>query len=725
MKQILQNFRTGQTSVFGVPTPQCRSGTILIQTRRSLISAGTERMLVEFGQASLLQKARSHPEKVRQVLEKVRTDGLMTTLDAVRNKLDQPLSLGYCNTGIVVEVDAGVEGFSVGDRVVSNGSHSEVVCVPKNLCARIPDGVTDDEATFAVPGAIALQGIRLLDPTLGERIAVFGLGLLGLLAVQILRANGCQVLGVDFDKDRLALARQCGAQVVDLGTGRDPVAAGFAFSFGKGMDGVLITASAESNEVIHQAAQMSRKRGRIILVGMVGLHLDRSDFYEKELSFQVSCSYGPGRYDPNYEDKGQDYPFGLVRWTEQRNLEAVIQLMADGELEVKPLITHQVPQAQAEDAYRLLTEVPTALGILLTYPEVCLELNRTVKISGSKLDHVRHSISGNHSSNTDIVVGVIGAGNFTTGVLLPALKKTPVRLQAIASTSGTSAAVAARKFGFREATSDYHSLIEDPNINAIIITTRHNTHAHLAMEALQAGKHVFVEKPLALNREELIALAQTLNQAPGLHLMVGFNRRFAPLALHIKGLLERRTQPLNLQYTINAGAIPTDHWTQDSEVGGGRIIGEGCHFVDFLRFLVGYSITGIEARMMGAAPSVEIRDDKMILLLEFADGSLGTIHYLANGSKKFPKERVEVFGDGRVLVLDNFRELKAYGWPGFRRRRLWRQDKGHADEIAAFVERVSNGGEPLIPWTELEEVTLATFAAVERAHEPTKQLHCQ
>lgn len=672
-------------------------------------------MLVEFGQANLFQKARSQPERVRQALDKVYADGLFPTLDAVRNKLDQPLSLGYCNAGVVIEAGTGVTSFSVGDRVASNGSHAEAVSVPEKLCARIPDGVSDDEATFTVPGAVALQGIRLLNPTLGERIAVLGLGLLGLLALQLLRANGCQVLGLDYNKGRLALARQLGAQVVDLSADEDPVAAGLAFSQGRGVDGVLITASTKSNEVLHQAAQMSRKRGRIVLVGTAGLHLERADFYEKELSFQVSCSYGPGRYDPGYEEKGQDYPFGLVRWTEQRNFEAVLQLIADGKLDVKPLLTHRVPQTQTEEAYRLLVEDPTALGILLTYPEAHPELNRTIQVSSIKPYRPIVSIS-------DLTVGVIGAGNFATGVLLPALSKTPVRLQSIASAGGTSAAIAARKFGFCEATTDYHSLLEIPQINTIVITTRHNTHARLVMEALQAGKHVFVEKPLALYREELVAVGQVLSQMPGLHLMVGFNRRFAPLALQMKALVEKRIQPLSLVYTVNAGAIPADHWTQDLEVGGGRLIGEGCHFVDFLRFLVGHPITGVEARKMGKALGVEIREDKMTILLEFADGSLGTIHYLANGSKKYPKERVEVFGEGRVLVLDNFRSLQGYGWPGFKCKRLWRQDKGHTAEIAAFVERVANGGKPLIPWAELEEVALATFAAVERAKEPAKQL---
>jgi len=706
MQQILQNLKTGTTEVVHVPSPCVAPGQLLIRTCASLISAGTERMLVEFGQANLLEKARSQPERVRQVLDKVRTDGLLPTLEAVRNKLDQPLSLGYCNAGVLLEIGSGVEGFAVGDRVASNGPHAEVVCVPHNLCAHIPDSVSDDDAAFTVPGAIALQGIRLLSPTLGERIVVSGLGLLGLLAVQILVANGCQVLGLDYSRERLALARQFGAQVIDLSTGEEPIAAGLAFSHGLGVDGVLITASTKSDAPVHQAAQMSRKRGRIVLVGVVGLNLQRVDFYEKELTFQLSCSYGPGRYDPAYEAQGHDYPVGFVRWTEQRNFEAVLQLMADGKLVVKPLISHRVPQAQAREAYRLLTDDSSALGILLTYPETAPDLRRSVVVTEKRATRPPQS--------TTPVVGIIGAGHFTTGVLLPALAKTSAQRKAIASAGGASAAIAARKFGFQEATSDYQSLLDDPEINTVFITTRHNVHARMVVEALQAGKHVFVEKPLALNREELAAIGQALTQPPGRHLTVGFNRRFAPLAVRMKGLLERRTQPLSLVYTVNAGAISADHWTQDPTVGGGRIIGEGCHFIDFLRYLVGHPITSVEARMMGEAPGLSVRDDKIMLLLSFTDGSLGAVHYLANGSKQFPKERLEVFSQGRVLALDNFRSLRGYGWPHLRRTRTWRQDKGHMAEVATFIERVAQGGAPLISWAELEEVTLATFAAVER-----------
>jgi predicted dehydrogenase/threonine dehydrogenase-like Zn-dependent dehydrogenase len=698
------------------PAASCQPGNLLVATRRSLISAGTGRILVEFSQANLVAKARSQPDRVRQVLDKIRTDGLLPTLEAVFARLDQPLSLGYCNSGVVLEVGQGVTGFSVGDRVVSNGPHAEVVCVPKNLCARIPDGVGDDEAAFTVLAAVGLQGIRLADPKLGENVAVLGLGLVGLMTVQILVANGCHVLGTDFDRQKLALARQFGAETVDLNAGTDPVAVAEAFSGGHGVDAVLITASTDSSEPVHQAARMSRKRGRIVLVGVTGLELSRDDFYEKELTFQVSCSYGPGRYDRAYEQKGRDYPYGFVRWTEQRNFQAVLNLMAERKLDAKPLISHRFPIEEAAEAYDLLTKDRSALGMLLTYPERETDdlLNRTIRTAS----YVQPS-----SPLSQAVVGVIGAGNFASRVLLPALSKTSASLKTVASATGVSATHAAGKFGFEEATSDYRVMLDDSEINTIFIATRHNLHARIVTEALEAGKHVFVEKPLALNREELLGVKKALEQADGCQLMVGFNRRFSPLTAKMKSLLASRAQPLSVVYTVNAGRIPADHWTQDPGVGGGRIIGEGCHFVDLIRHLVDEPIVGVESRMMGDAPGVAVAEDKMTILLEFADGSTGAIHYLANGSRRFPKERVEVFGESRVLVLDNFRRLRGYGWKGFGQKRLWwGQDKGHDAEIEAFIERVRKGGERLIPWRELEEVTLATFAAVKRAREPARAL---
>jgi predicted dehydrogenase len=712
MKQILQNLKSGKIELADVPAPVCRPGQLLIATRRSLISAGTERMLVEFGQASLLAKARQQPERVVQVLNKMRTDGLLPTLEAVFARLDQPLPLGYCNAGVVLEVGQGMSGFSVGARVVSNGPHAELVCMPGNLCASIPAGVSDDQAAFTVLASVALQGIRLAAPTLGENVAIIGMGLIGLMAAQMLLANGCRVLGIDLDPGRLALARSLGVETADLSTGVDPVVAGMAFSGSRGVDAVLITASTKSSDPVHQAAQMSRKRGRIVLVGVTGLELSRADFYEKELTFQVSCSYGPGRYDEAYEQGGHDYPFGFVRWTEQRNFEAVLGLMASGRLDVKPLISRHMPHGQAAEAYRLLLDDRLLLGVLLTYPESGVDLSRTVKIpSGAP---------GSPSLAKNPVVGVIGAGNFATSILFPALKKTGAALKSIASGNDTTAAVAARRFGFQQATSDYRTLLEDAEINTVFIATRHNLHARLVVEALQAGKHVFVEKPLALNRTELDTILEAWQLTQEQLLMVGFNRRFSPLIVRMRQLLASRSQPVSAIYTVNAGAIPPDNWTQDPRIGGGRIIGEGCHFIDLLRHLVGHPLAGLEARSMGAVSGVAARQDKMTILLEYADGSTGAVHYLANGSKSFPKERVEVFSEGRVLALDNFRSLRAYGWKGFKNMSLSRQDKGHNAEIAAYIARVAAGGEPLIPVPELVEATLASFRAVERAGEPPR-----
>jgi predicted dehydrogenase len=712
MNQVFQNLKSGTTELAQVPAPQCRPGHLLIATRRSLISAGTERMLVEFGQANLLAKARSQPERVRQVLDKVRTDGLLPTLETVFARLDEPMPLGYCNAGLVLEVGRGVVGYCVGDRVASNGPHAEIVAVPANLCARIPDGVSDDAAAFTVLGAVALQGIRLAAPTLGESVAVIGLGLVGLMAVQLLRANGCRVLGIDMNPARLALARQFGAETVDLAQGADFVAAGLAFSGGPGVDAVLITASTPSSDPVHQAAQMSRKRGRIVLIGVTGLELSRADFYEKELTFQVSCSYGPGRYDPAYENQGHDYPLGFVRWTEQRNFEAVLQLMAEGNLDVQPLISHRIPLDEAPRAYRLLTEDRSALGIVLTYPGETPDLSRTIPVVPAVTRHVEGKV----------VIGVVGAGNYASLVLLPALARTPALLRAIASGAGMTAAHAARKFGFEQASSDYRILFDDPALDTVFIATPHSSHARMVIEALQAGKHVFVEKPLALNRSDLAAVQEAYAKANGCQLMVGYNRRFSPLTAQLKKRLESRSEPLSLIYTVNAGAIPADHWTQDPSVGGGRIIGEACHFIDLLRFLVEAPIVAVQAAMLGDHPGLSVRQDKMTIMLQFADGSTGAVHYLANGSKSYPKERIEVFSEGRVAVIDNWKTLRGFGWPGLVPRRLWRQDKGHRAEVAAFIDRVTSGGSPLIPWGELEEVTLATFAAVERAYEPPRGL---
>jgi predicted dehydrogenase/threonine dehydrogenase-like Zn-dependent dehydrogenase len=669
-------------------------------------------MLVDFGKANLVAKARQQPDKVRMVLDKVKTDGLAPTLEAVRNKLEQPLALGYCNVGSVAELGAGVSAFSVGDRVVSNGKHAEVVSVPLHLCAKIPHAVSDEAAAFTVIGAIALQGIRLVQPTLGESVVVTGLGLIGLIAVQLLRAHGCRVLGIDPDPAKLAIARQLGAETVDLSAGQDPVAAAQAFSRGRGVDAVLITASTKSNDPVHQAALMCRKRGRIVLVGVVGLEFSRADFYEKELTFQVSCSYGPGRYDPAYEEGGHDYPVGFVRWTEQRNFEAVLDMMADGRLDVKPLITHRFSIEEAERAYEVVGGSGPSLGILLEYPSPeekpdAVLLERTVRLAPPAI-----------RADGDVRVGFIGSGNYATGVLIPAFKAAGAALGAVVSSGGISAVHAGRKYGFEQASTDAASVMRDPAINTLVVATRHDSHARYVCDALAAGKHIFVEKPLALTRQELEDIQATYAAAEDVRppvLTVGFNRRFSSLVQKVKELLAGVQEPKSFVMTVNAGMIPPGHWTQDPAVGGGRIIGEGCHFIDLLRYLAGHPIKAVQVVAMGPAPGVAVRDDKVSFMLSFADGSFGTVHYLANGHKSVPKERLEVFAAGRVLQLGNFKSLKGYGWPGFRSMGLWRQDKGQNACAAAFVKAVKEGGLLPIPFDELVEVTRMSFEVAEAA----------
>jgi len=700
---------TGETQLVDVPVPQCSKTELLIQTSCSLISIGTERMLVEFGKANMLAKARQQPEKVKMVLEKVKTDGFLTTIDAVKSKLDQPLPLGYCNVGVVREVGLGVTGIKVGDRVASNGNHAELVVVPRNLCAKIPDNVSDEAAAFTVLGAIALEGIRLAAPTLGENFVVTGLGLIGLLAVQLLRAHGCRVLGIDFDETKLELARGFGAETVSLAKGENPIEAGMAFSRGRGVDGVLICASTKSSDPVSEAARMSRKRGRIILVGVTGLELNRSDFYEKELKFQVSCSYGPGRYDPEYEDKGWDYPFGYVRWTEQRNFEAVLDMMADGRLDVAPLISHRFKFYDAISAYKVLAEDKNALGILLEYSK------KNEKTTQERIVVLNHDRKIKHGKP---IYGFIGAGNYASRILIPAFVKAGTQPHTIVSLGGVSAAHHGKKYGFKQAATDVETVFKNNEINTVVIATRHNTHARYVIEALRAGKHVFVEKPLCLTLDELEQIIETYNsvlstQSSALNLMVGFNRRFAPHIVKMKELLEPVKQPKAFIMTMNAGAIPGDTWIQDPKVGGGRIIGEACHYIDLMRYLAGAEIVSIQARRMGDHPALDVSEDKAMITLGFADGSLGTIHYLANGGKAFPKERIEVFAGNAVLQLDNFRKLKGYGWRGFKSMNLWRQDKGQEACVAAFLQGIEKGEEAPIPVEELFEVSRVSIEAAE------------
>jgi predicted dehydrogenase len=704
MKQVLQSLDSGRVWSEEVPAPRPQPGQVLIQTRRSLVSSGTERMLVEFGRKHLLDKARSEPERVRQVLDKLKTDGLVSTYEAVADRLDRPLALGYSCVGVALEVGADVTGVRAGDRVVCNGKHAELAVAPQNLCARVPNGVSDDAAAFTVLGAIGLSGIRLIEPTLGECVVVIGLGLIGLLTVQMLRAHGCRVLGLDPDPARLALAARFGAEVVDL-SNDDPLARARAFSRDRGVDAVLIAAATNSDEPVRQAARMCRQRGRIVLVGVSGLALERADFYAKELSFRVSCSYGPGRHDPAYEEAGHDYPIGFVRWTEQRNFEAVLDLMAAGGLDVMPLVSHRFPIEHAAAAYDLLTSAEPSLGILLEYPasEAPLDpagsapahaaaFSRTVALAGQ--------VAAGRGAPGRARVGFVGTGNYAGRVLIPAFKATGAVLDTALSELGVSAVHYGKKFGFARASTDVQALLADRRVNTVVVATRHASHARLALAALRAGKHVFVEKPLCMRIEELDEFAQLLAAATAPpRLMVGFNRRFAPHVLTLKRLLSPLGEPRTFVMTVNAGALPPGHWATDPAVGGGRIVGEACHFIDLLRHLAGSPIVAHSVRGVTRG-----RED-MSIALEFADGSQGTIHYLSSGHRGFPKERLEVFCAGRVLSLDNFRSLRGWGFPGFSRQRAFKQDKGQLACARAFIDAIETGGRMPIAIDELLEVS--------------------
>lgn len=703
MKQVLQDLSQGKTYLVEAPSPAVSAGALLVATTVTLVSAGTERMLDSFGRASYLEKARQQPDKVRMVLDKVRTDGLLPTFEAVRSKLAQPLPLGYCNVGVVHEVGRGVRGFQPGDRVVSNGPHADLVKVPMNLCARIPDAVDDESASFVVLASISLQGIRLAQPTLGESFVVIGAGLIGLLAVQLLLAHGCRVLAIDLDDGKLALARSFGAEICNPASGADPVEAGMAFSRGQGVDGVLIAASTSSVDPVSQAARMSRKRGRIVLVGVAGLQLNRAEFYEKELSFQVSCSYGPGRYDPAYEQDGIDYPFGFVRWTEQRNFEAVLDMLACGRLNVKPLISRRFAFEDAAGAYDDLVSDASGLGTLLIYTSTVSDrTNVAVPLTGQQVFDARLP-----------VVGFIGAGNYASRILMPAFKRSGAQLHTVVTQGGVSGVVHGRRAGFQAASTDLSSVLGDNAVNTVVVATRHESHASLVAQALRAHKNVFVEKPLAIDaqglsdvREAYDAVASAGQALP--QLMVGYNRRFSPQIRKMKALLDGVGAPKSFILTMNAGAIPADHWTQDPAVGGGRIVGEACHYIDLMRFLAGCPVVSVQARRMGDMAAGGVSEDKASITLGFSDGSFGTIFYLANGAVTFPKERIEVFAAGRVLQLDNFRRLQAYGWPGFRKMNLWRQDKGQDACVEAFLAAVAQG-HPAIPPEEIFEVASVTL----------------
>jgi len=716
MKQLLQNIHNGVTEVVEVPIPQLQAGMALVHTRASLVSAGTERMLVEFAGKSLVGKALSRPDLVRQLMDKAHREGVLTTIEAAFNRLDQPMPLGYSSSGVIEAVGEGLQGFKVGDRVACAGGgyavHAEYALVPRNLLASLPDSIDFEAAAFTTLGAIALHGFRLSQPQLGESVGVIGLGLLGLLAVGIAKSAGCHVFGVDLDETRVLLAKGMGAVAVPRS---QAVETAQSFTHGQGFDHVLICADTSASDPIELAGEIARDRGHVVAIGAVGLTLPRRIYYQKELSFINSRSYGPGRYDPSYEQAGQDYPIGYVRWTEGRNLQAFVELMAEGHLDIIPLITHRFPIQNAPEAYELITGKTNQpfLGVLLTYPQTGATSGKSQSTYG-QVKKASIPIAG-----VNVVrLGVLGAGNFANAVMLPALKKIPsLELIAISSGSGLHAESASKKFGFKYTAANEVEILNDPQVNTVSVLTRHHLHAEQVIRALQAGKHVFCEKPLATNREQLAQIKQlllSLENSP--QLMVGFNRRFAPLACKLYDFIKFSQEPLVATYHINAGYIPLTHWVQDPIQGGGRIIGEGCHFIDFLTYLVGAPPISVVAQAL--PDDSHYREDNVVMLFSFADGSLGTVNYLANGDKAYPKERVEVFSGGRVAALDDFRTLEMVH-QGKRQmvRSALRQDKGHRAEWEAFSSAIRTSGPPPIPYEHLFGVTEAAFAAVDSLRE--------
>lgn len=700
MLQIIQDLKKGDTILEEIPAPIIRKGMVLIKTHNSLVSLGTEKMLVEFGKGNLISKARQQPEKVKQVLDKIKTEGLLPTLEAVFNKLDEPLPLGYCNSGEVIGIGEGVTEFSIGDRVASNGAHAEIVSVPKNLVAKIPDNVTYEEAAFTVIGSIGLQGIRLANPTIGETVVVVGLGLIGLITAELLIANGCNVIGFDFDDQKVRLASNKGVNAFNAST-TDVVKTVESLTNGIGSDAVIITASTKSNEVISQAAQMSRKKGRLVLVGVIGLDIQRADFFKKELSFQVSCSYGPGRYDDDYEQRGMDYPIGHVRWTEKRNFETILNAISKKQINVQDLITERV---SLNDYLQIYGDMGKgSIASILEYPVQAINRSETVAVKNFD------------SRPSNGIIGIIGAGNFTKMTVMPALKSAGAHYKYISSAGGLTAKSLANKYGFEFSTTDYKQILNDQEVDLVLITTRHDLHAKLVIETITSGKNVFVEKPLAINEEELDSILNTYNkQSNSKSISVGFNRRFSPFSRKIKALIGTATDSLNMIATMNAGFIPLDVWVHDMKTGGGRIIGEACHFIDLMVYFTGSKVAEVSMCALGKTPTDQT--DNAIITLKFQNGSQGVINYFSNGSKSYQKERVEIYSQGRTLILDNFRKLEGFGFKGFSAMR-GTLDKGHKNQFNELITQVKTGGEPIIPFEEIFNTTKASLAAIKSMKE--------
>jgi predicted dehydrogenase/threonine dehydrogenase-like Zn-dependent dehydrogenase len=708
MKQVLQNRKTGRPFVGEVPVPALQHGRVLVRTVASLISAGTERAAVELVSKGLVQEARQRPDLVKAVVAKVKSEGLFNTVASVRDKMAASQALGYSAAGIVTGVAGDVSEFKVGDRVACAGvgyaSHAEVISVPKNLCVRLPENVDFDAGAFGTLGAIALQGVRLAEPTLGESVVVIGLGLIGQLTVQLLKANGCRVFGLDLDASKTELAVELGADGAAISN--DETARKIDdWTRGRGADAVLITAASDSNQPVELAAKISRVKGRVIVVGMTGLDIPRAPFFSRELKLMISMSYGPGRYDPEYEERGNDYPLPYVRWTENRNIESFLELVGTGRVNVARLTTHRFPISDAERAYQLISGTINEpyLGVLLNYdPNV--EVTRKVELTPAS------------ERRSDIKVGVIGAGGYVPQMLLPHFKTAGVEFRSIATASGISAHDVGKRFGFAQAVSSASEVLEDSTVNLIVVGTRHNLHADLAAQALERGKDVFVEKPLALNDTELDRVIEAATGSSA-RLMVGFNRRYSPHARRARDLFTGRDVPLSILYRVNAGRIPKEHWIQDPVEGGGRIVGEVCHFVDLLQFLTGSLVTSVFAESVSAGSSKIVDADSVFINLRFGDGSNGMIAYLAEGDKGLPKERVEIFGAGKSFVLDDYKRAFSYKDGREEQYNLKAQDKGQRDQVIEICARIREGRPAPITLAELENTTRTTFRILDSLRE--------
>ena len=701
MKQLIQSFKTGELGLFEVPAPVCQENGALVQTTVSLVSAGTEKMLVDFAKKSILAKAKDRPDLVKQVVGKMKKEGVKNTLEKVFTKLDSPIPLGYSSAGRVIELGANMSGLSIGDRVACGGAgyanHSEINYVPKNLMVKIPDGVDDIDASFVTVGAIALQGVRQTEPKLGERVAVMGLGLLGQLTVQLLKANGCKVIGSDVDPDKIALAKKLGAD--EACHASELITKANEFSNGYGVDAVIIAASTMSNQPVIDAAEISRMRGRVVFLGMVGMDIPRNDYYKKEIDLRLSMAYGPGRYDPEYEEKGNDYPYDLVRWTEQRNFEAFLGLIDEGKITPKEILTHEFNFDDAMSAYDLLEGKVKEkyLGIVLKY-------NREINLDNEKI--IKRTTKT--VSNDNVNVGLIGAGNFTKSVILPNMKKVGgYELVGLCTATGVSAQGTGKKYDFKYMTTDSNEIFKNSEINSVFVTTQHDKHASAVVSSIESGKHCFVEKPLCIYEEELEAIKEAYSGKT--IVQVGFNRRFSPM---IESMKKSINGQVSVNYRVNAGIIPKDVWIQDRTIGGGRIIGEVCHFIDTCSYLIGSDVVSVFASTITKNDQSIPDEDNVNIILNYANGSTATIGYYAYGDTTMPKEYIEVFGNGVSMSMTDFRELLVYSGGKTTKTKSANQDKGFVGEFKGFKEAVKSGKEA-ISFESIYNTTKTTFKILE------------